>query len=109
LLQVVAEKLKYHRLKPDGVLVMVVPSRSSEIEGPPAKAWWCRSPKPHLASDAACGSDQSLNHRSSNTSRRFSFSSVYNELTPFAHQFRTVAPPLHFGLTAMGNHAIYES
>jgi len=36
-----AVKLKYHRLKPGGVLVLVLPTHSCEIEGPPAKAWWC--------------------------------------------------------------------
>jgi len=38
----VAEKLKDHRLKPGGVNCFIESSCSYEIEGPPAKAWWCQ-------------------------------------------------------------------
>ena len=40
-LLVVAEKLKYHRLKPGGVQVIFFSSSSCKIDTPPAEAWWC--------------------------------------------------------------------
>src|SRR6185295_10131286 len=37
----VAEKLKYHRLKPGGVRATKGVLCSRKVEVPPAKAWWC--------------------------------------------------------------------
>jgi hypothetical protein len=36
-----AKKLMDHRLKPGGVMKVRIALGSWEIEGPPAKAWWC--------------------------------------------------------------------
>jgi hypothetical protein len=62
--QAVAVKLKNHRLKPGGVLVMALSKALAlKLKYHRLKAWWYRSQisKPHLASDAGCGSEWALN------------------------------------------------